>query len=171
MTATHDAMFGVPPTLNLIFRFGSVITAQSVTSLPVPAVVGTAIRGGMRFSIGLWPHSYSRMLPSCAATTPIPLAVSIELPPPIATRPSQPWARYSAAPASTSSTPGFARTRSNTTGSQSAPRRTSSAVSSKPAALTPGSVTSRGRRMPSSPASVPSSRIAPKRWTRRVGLW
>src|SRR5216683_1154473 len=122
MTATQDAMFGVPPTLNLIFRFGSVITAQSVTSLPVPAVVGTAIRGGMRLAIGLCPHSYSRMPPSCAATTPIPFAVSMELPPPMATRPSQPCALYSAAPASTRSTPGLARTRSNTIGSQLADR-------------------------------------------------
>ena len=48
MTATQDAMLGVPPTLNLIFRLGSVITAQRVTSLPVPAVVGTAINGGIR---------------------------------------------------------------------------------------------------------------------------
>src|SRR2546430_6720458 len=66
MTATHDAMCGVPPTLNLIFRLGSVITAHRVTSLPVPAVVGTAIMGGIRDSIGLWPHSYSTMLPLCA---------------------------------------------------------------------------------------------------------
>ena len=50
-------MFGVPPTLNLIFRVGSVMTAHSVTSLPVPDVVGTAIIGGMRELIGLWPHS------------------------------------------------------------------------------------------------------------------
>ena len=55
--ATHEAMFGVPPTLNLILRLGSVITAHRVTSLPVPAVVGTAIMGGIRFAIGLWPHS------------------------------------------------------------------------------------------------------------------
>src|SRR5260370_10871894 len=98
-TAKQDEMFGLPSTLNLIFRFGSVITAQRVTSLPVPAVVGTAIRGGMRFAIGLWPHSYPRMLPSCAATTPIPLAVSIELPPPIAAQPAPPLRGYSAAPA------------------------------------------------------------------------
>jgi len=57
ISATHAAMFGVPPTLNLILRLGSVITAHSVTSLPVPAVVGTAIIGGMRDVIGLWPHS------------------------------------------------------------------------------------------------------------------
>ena len=57
ISATHDAMFGVPPTLNLIFRLGSVITAHSVTSLPVPAVVGTAIIGGMRLAMGSLPHS------------------------------------------------------------------------------------------------------------------
>src|SRR3989442_513706 len=34
MTATHAAMCGVPPTLNLIFRLGSGMTAQSVTPLP-----------------------------------------------------------------------------------------------------------------------------------------
>ena len=63
MSATQDAMFGVPPTLNLILRSGSVITAQSVTSLPVPAVVGTATSGGMREWIGSLPHSYWTMLP------------------------------------------------------------------------------------------------------------
>ena len=55
--ATQEAMLGVPPTLNLIFRLESVMTAQSVTSLPVPAVVGTAIRGGIREWMGLCPHS------------------------------------------------------------------------------------------------------------------
>src|SRR5881397_1088251 len=97
ITATQAAMWGVPPTLNLILRVGSVMTAHSVTSLPVPAVVGTAIIGGMRERIGLCPHSYSTMLPSWAATTPMPFAVSIELPPPIATSPSQPCDLYGGA--------------------------------------------------------------------------
>lgn len=57
ITATHDAMLGVPPTLNLIFRSGSVITAHSVTSLPVPAVVGMAIMGGIRWAMGSRPYS------------------------------------------------------------------------------------------------------------------
>ena len=89
MSATQDAMFGVPPTLNLIFRSGSVITAHSVTSLPVPAVVGTATSGGMREWIGFLPHSYWTMLPPWTATTPMPFAESMELPPPMATSPSQ----------------------------------------------------------------------------------
>src|SRR5437879_13560682 len=83
ITATHDAMFGVPPTLNLIFRFGSVMTAHNVTSLPVPAVVGTALLGGIRELLGLWPPSYSRLLPSVEVSTPIPLDVSIVLPAPV----------------------------------------------------------------------------------------
>src|SRR3989442_12732500 len=82
MTATQDAMFGVPPTLNLIFRFGSVMTAHSVTSLPVPAVVGTAIIGGGRDSMGLGPHSHPTTLPLWAATTPTPLVVAHRFPPP-----------------------------------------------------------------------------------------
>ena len=88
-SATWAATLGVPPTLNLILRSGSVITAQRVTSLPVPAVVGTAIRGGMREWMGDLPHSYCTMLPPWTATTPMPFAESIELPPPMATSPSQ----------------------------------------------------------------------------------
>src|SRR6266480_3309239 len=66
----------------------------------------------------------------------MPLAVSIELPPPMATSPSHPCERYSVAPSSTSSTPGFARTLTNTTGSTSERRSDSSATSSSPAAVT-----------------------------------
>src|SRR2546430_6697542 len=98
MTATHDAMFGVPPTLNLIFRFGSVMTAHSVTSLPVPAVVGTAIIGGVPHSMGVWPHPYSTMLPLCAAAPPLPFPRSLQLPPPAAAKPPDPPPPYSAAP-------------------------------------------------------------------------
>ena len=52
MRATQAPISAAPPTLNLIFRAGSVMTAHSVTSLPVPAVVGTQIVGGMRRLIG-----------------------------------------------------------------------------------------------------------------------
>src|SRR4029077_1361042 len=96
MSATQDAMFGVPPTLNLIFRSGSVITAHNVASLPVPAVVGTATSGGMRIVSGVAPHSYSTIEPPWTTSTPTDFAVSIELPPPSATRPSQPASRYTA---------------------------------------------------------------------------
>src|SRR2546426_3854559 len=89
--ATQDAMLGVPPTLNFTFRSGSVITAQSVTSLPVPAVVGTATSGGIRGGIGAFPHSYCAMLPPGTTTPPMPLAAAIQPPPPIATQPAQPF--------------------------------------------------------------------------------
>src|SRR2546425_10508411 len=88
ITATQAAMWGVPPTLNLILRVGSVMTAHSVTSLPVPAVVGTAIIGGIRGRIGVGPHPYSTMLPPWAGPTPAPFAGSPELPPPNAAQPS-----------------------------------------------------------------------------------
>ena len=92
MTAACAAMRAVPPTLNLILRPGSVITAQSVTSLPVPAVVGTVTSGGMRRRMGSCPHSYLAIEPPCAATTPMALATSMGEPPPTATSPSQPSA-------------------------------------------------------------------------------
>src|SRR5256885_16326664 len=76
-SATHDAMFGVPPTLNFTLRSGSVITAQRVTSLPVPAVVGTATSGGVREGVGALPHSHCPLLPAGTPPTPLPLAASI----------------------------------------------------------------------------------------------
>src|SRR2546428_14020476 len=93
MTATQDAMFGVPPTLNLIFRFGSVITAQSVTSLPVPAVVGTAISGGVRLLVGVGAPPYSVILPPGGGTTPQPLGGLHQRPPPPPPRAPPPPAR------------------------------------------------------------------------------
>ena len=57
ISATCGPISGVPPTLNLTPRSWSVITAQSVTSLPVPAVVGTAARGGIRRASGVRPYS------------------------------------------------------------------------------------------------------------------
>src|SRR5262245_65830565 len=90
ISASQAPISAVPPTLNLILRFGSVITAQSVTSLPVPAVVGTQIVGGMRRRIGCGSaHSYRAIEPPLLATTPIDLAASIELPPPQPITPSQ----------------------------------------------------------------------------------
>lgn len=58
MKATCAAII-TPPTLNLYSRSSSLITAHSVTSLPVPAVVGTATRGGMRLVSGFFPGAHS----------------------------------------------------------------------------------------------------------------
>ena len=59
VVAAHDGSildyeWGHDPIKN---RIPPMITAHRVTSLPVPAVVGTAIIGGMRFLMGSWPHS------------------------------------------------------------------------------------------------------------------
>jgi len=141
------------------------MTAQSVASLPVPAVVGTATSGGIRLVIGVPPYSYSTIEPPWAASTPIDFAVSIELPPPRATRPSQPASTYAARARPTSSMSGFARTSSKRT----AFSRCASVASARPAATTPLSVTSRGRLTPSSATSSPTRAIAPAPWTIRVG--
>src|SRR5438067_3725683 len=164
-SATCAPISGVPPTLNLIFRSGSVMTAHSVASLPVPAVVGTATSGGMRLVIGVPPYSYSRIEPPCATSTPAAFAVSIELPPPSATSPSQPDSRYAALARPTSSMSGFGRTSSKTT----APPRCASVALASPAETTPGSVTSRGRVTPRPATSSPTCAIAPAPWTMRVG--
>src|SRR2546423_8728155 len=82
-SATHDAMLGVPPTLNFTFRSGSVITAQSVTSLPVPAVVGTATSGGVRGGVRGFPPFLFPVLAAWATATPIPLPAAIQLAAPV----------------------------------------------------------------------------------------
>ena len=76
----------------------SVMTASKVTSLPVPAVVGTAIRGTMGCSstAGV---AQVRILPPLASRVPTALAVSMELPPPMAIMPSMPCSRANSAPA------------------------------------------------------------------------
>src|SRR5437867_6125555 len=164
-SATWAPISGVPPTLNLIFRSGSVITAQSVASLPVPAVVGTATSGGMRLVIGVPPYSYSTIEPPWTTSPPTDFAVSIELPPPRAMRPSQPASTYAARARPTSSISGFARTSSKRT----AFSRCASAASARPAATTPLSVTRSGLLTPSSATSSPRRAIAPAPWTIRVG--
>src|SRR3989449_7166234 len=88
--ATQDAMLGVPPTLNFTFRSGSVITAQRVTSLPVPAVVGTATSGGESEGGRSLPPLFFAVLPPRNTTTPRPLGASVELPPPHPTQPPPP---------------------------------------------------------------------------------
>ena len=86
-------------------RWRSVITAARVASLPVPAVVGTAIkgRGGARKRST---PSYSGRRPPLVASAAVALAVSITLPPPMAITPSQSSARRSARAPSTNSSTG-----------------------------------------------------------------
>src|SRR5699024_4531676 len=101
-----------PPVLNLYSLSSSVITAHCVTSEPVPAVVGIVVKGGIRFAKGFLPSaaSYSNTDASCAISTPIAFAVSIELPPPTATNPSQLFSLYKAEPSATERTGGLGST-------------------------------------------------------------
>src|SRR5256714_15259413 len=73
-SATQDAMLGVPPTLNFTFRSGSVITAQSVTSLPVPAVGGAATSGGVGGGVAGLPPFFPATRSPWGPAPPTPLA-------------------------------------------------------------------------------------------------
>src|SRR5207244_9706409 len=97
--------------------------------------------------------------------TPTDFAVSIELPPPRATRPSQSDSRYTTLARPTSSISGLGRTSSKTT----AFSRCASVASARPAATTPLSVTRSGRLTPSWATISPRREIAPAPWTIRVG--
>src|SRR5690625_84426 len=101
-----------PPVLNLYSLSSSVITAHCVTSDPVPAVVGIVVNGGIRFDKGFLPSaaSYSKTDASWATSTPIALAVSIELPPPTAMRPLHSFSLYIFDPSATERTGGFGST-------------------------------------------------------------
>lgn len=72
---------------------------------------------------------------------PMPLAQSIGLPPPMATMTSQSLARYSSAPAITSSTLGLAETPVNTVVRMPAASSSASHSPTQPTAATPGSDT------------------------------
>ena len=68
----------------------SATTATSVTSLPVPAVVGTAMSGGRSAFRISEPCSVAKSTPSQARDAAAPFVVSMTEPPPMATKPSQP---------------------------------------------------------------------------------
>ena len=82
----------------LICRAVSLTTELRVTSLPVPAVVGTAISGsgGLAKVRGA---TQSSAVPALVASPTAALARSIGLPPPTATTASAPMARASSAAA------------------------------------------------------------------------
>src|SRR5260370_5740704 len=98
----------------------------------------------------------------------IPLAQSIELPPPMATRKSTRCVCAQASPLSTCRVVGFSSTPSKTKTSRSALRRQAKARWGWPAASRPGSVTKRTRVPHSSPTSSPSLDRQPGPNTTRV---
>ena len=90
----------------------SVRTEPVESSAPVPLVVGATKRPG-DWTCGL--AAYSRILPSLKRRRFIALAMSMALPPPIATTQSQPFSRAKAAPSSTREAGGSLLTRSKST--------------------------------------------------------
>ncbi|CCX67551.1 unknown [Prevotella sp. CAG:1058] len=79
-----------------------------VTSAPVPAVVGSAMIGTDLFFVGAHPSSETTSANSGLATTmPMPLAVSIDEPPPMAMMQSAPDALNASTPCLTLVTVGL----------------------------------------------------------------
>src|SRR5207249_1982489 len=83
----------VHPARGLAHRVRRAGALRPVGEPPERGGVGTATSGGMRVVIGVPPYSYSAIDPPWTTSTPTDFAVSIELPPPRATRPSQPDSR------------------------------------------------------------------------------
>ena len=84
--------------------------APRPTSLPVPAVVGTAMTGAVREVMRSAPPSITAKLcsgPSCVAQTATPLARSMDEPPPTATMPSQSPFLYAPTASRTAASFGF----------------------------------------------------------------
>ena len=88
---------------------GSVITAVRVFSLPVPAVVGTAINSGSRWCTRSRPPSFTGFTPGRTSMAPAALAQSMAEPPPRATMAPQPCCRYTPAASVAFCTVGLAR--------------------------------------------------------------
>ena len=86
---------------------GFVITAVTVTSLPVPAVVGIATRGGSFFQTLSKPFICSRVFFGYAIHAPVAFAQSIEEPPPKAIIPWQLFSIYNCFASFTFFTVGF----------------------------------------------------------------
>ena len=149
----------------LVWVASSVITPARPTSLPVPAVVGTATIGRMPAGSARFHQSPTsskshkgRVWPAMKATA---LPVSSPLPPPTATTPSWPPARNTASPASTFEPVGFGRSSENRPGLRPASRRRSSTRWITGSRASPGSVTTSGWRMPASAQARPSFATVP----------
>jgi hypothetical protein len=150
----------------------SVATALRPTSLPVPAVVGSAIIGGRgpsTFALPPRASSYSERGPSCVAHSRTSLPTSSALPPPSAITTSAFSSTNALVAAAASSSVGLPATRSNTATLRPPFSSAACTVATKPALATPGSVTISARLAPSFLASGPHALVAPSPNTMRVG--
>ena len=129
---------------SLACAFVSATTATSVTSLPVPAVVGTAMNGGRSaFNISE-PCNVAKSTPLHANDAAAPFVVSMTEPPPMATKPSQPRWPYSCATSFTTSIEESGGTWSNTSYGTPAASSTSVSFAATPSFMSPASVMTSG---------------------------
>ena len=141
-------------------------TATAVVSLPVPAVVGTAIRGlsgpggvAPRPSVGL---TYSVNSAGHVAYRFAAFAVSIVEPPPTARNPSNLLLDAAAIASRNELSVGSQRMSLNTSKLRPADRSDSSAASPGYRSRTAGSTNTSTRRQRRSTNSAPTSRVAPE---------
>ena len=142
-----------------------VATPERLTSDPVPAVVGKATTGttapvSARFhqspissksQIGrVWPTIKAAIFPTSRAE-----------PPPTATTPSWLPSRRPATAASTLASTGLGRTPVNRPWSSPAAARAASTSPNRGRSANPGSVTTRGRKIPASAHAAPNSATRP----------
>ncbi len=146
-----------------------VSTAARPTSEPVPAVVGTATTGAIASASARFHQSpmsskshTGRVWPTMKATS---LPTSSPEPPPKATTPSWPPARYAAMPAVRLASTGLGRTSANKPGLSPASARMPRVRAVMSSVASPVSVTRSGRAIPAARHALGSStmRPAPKR--------
>ena len=139
-----------------------VTTAAMVVSDPVPAVVGTAMSGGMRRRTFKSPTSCESGLSGCARHAAAALAASIGEPPPMTRKQSQLSILYCAAIFSTVSTDGFGSTeekmesRMSCSSSFSCKARKCSSAHWRRLAMTNGRRRPFSRRMSAARSKLPS---------------
>ena len=144
------------------------MTALRPTSLPVPAVVGTATQYGSGRSTGRAsgrPSSYSNRWPGWTAISATALATSRAAPPPMPTIASARCARNASTPALTCEATGLPATPEN--GAASSGESDASTSAKTGSAARPRSVTTSGRLRPCACRSSPMRRRAPgPKWIR-----
>ena len=142
----------------------NVSSAARPTSLPVPDVVGTAITGATAAVIfGIPPRmaAYCSSDPECVAINAMPLARSIDEPPPTAMMPSQLPALKAFTATSSASSVGFDGVSLKMRSADQASPIAWAIRSIRPLATSPRSVTIIGRAMLSAASSLASSDVAP----------
>ena len=143
--------------LMVFFSFPQLMTDTWVTSLPVPAVVGTAIMGRRVSGNGRRPRKYSMASPSARAMAAANLAVSMVLPPPMPTTALTLFSRISFTAPSTPESWGFSSTSEKIAAISGISCRSASTRSRRNR-----SQTTRQRSAPCSFSTSPSSAILPQ---------